>query len=61
MNWKAWSYPLFLLLAGCTPDRGNDHTSLYIKSGEVSITAYDSGEVLLCFWPYGKIVVFVLS
>ena len=46
---------LFLILAGCSGnDRGSDHARLNISSGEVSVTAYDSGEVLVCYWPKGR-------
>ena len=44
-----------ILLCGCIArDRGFDHANLQIKSGHVSVTAYDSGELLACYWPDGK-------
>ena len=43
-----------ILLCGCIRDRGFDHANLQIKSGHVSVTAYDSGELLACYWPDGK-------
>ena len=46
-----------ILLCGCTSrfsDKGFDHANLKIKSGKVSVTAYDSGELLACYWPNGR-------
>lgn len=43
-----------LALCGCIRDNGKDIADLDIKSGRITVLAYDSGEVSVCYYPDGR-------